>query len=127
MVRYQGRSGRLITGGRIRRQYNKKKRELGRPAAETHIAEERKRFVRVHGGNQKIRLYRTTKVNLINPKTGKASVLEIKDVANNPASRDFTRRRVITKGAILETEMGQARVTNRPSSEGFINAILIEE
>ncbi|MHA2092107.1 MAG: 30S ribosomal protein S8e [Candidatus Kariarchaeaceae archaeon] len=127
MVRYQGRSGRLITGGRIRRQYNKKKKELGRPAAETHIAEERKRVIRVHGGSRKTRLYRTTKVNLINPKTGKASVSTIKDVTNNPASREFTRRRIITKGAILDTEMGQARVTNRPSSEGFINAVIIEE
>ena len=30
------------------------------------------------------------------------------------------------KGAIIETSAGKARITNRPSQEGQINAVLIE-
>jgi small subunit ribosomal protein S8e len=116
-----------MTGGRLRKKHNKKKRELGRPAAETHIAEERKRVVRVEGGNRKYRLYRAEKANVIDPETGKTTFAKIEDVTTNPASRDFSRRRIITKGAVLATEIGQARVTNRPGIEGFVNAVLIKE
>jgi small subunit ribosomal protein S8e len=33
---------------------------------------------------------------------------------------------VITKGAVLDTDAGKARVTNRPGQEGMIHAVLIE-
>ncbi|MEM2426420.1 MAG: hypothetical protein QXE83_05420 [Archaeoglobaceae archaeon] len=33
----------------------------------------------------------------------------------------------MTKGAIIQTEIGKAKVTNRPSQEGIINAVLIEK
>ena len=127
MTRYQGQSKRSISGGSLRKGYEKKKRELGRPAAATQIAEERKRFVRTWGGNRKIRLYRTTKVNVMDPETGKAKQAVIKDVATNPASREYSRRRIITKGAILETDLGKVRVSNRPGNEGFVNGVLITE
>ena len=127
MTRYQGRSGRLITGGRLRKAHEKKKRELGRPPAETQIAEERKKAVRTHGGKTTIRLYRHNKVNVMNKSTGKSTFADIQDVETNPASREYSRRRIITKGAILSTSVGKARVTNRPGNEGFINAVLVEE
>ncbi len=127
MARYQGKTGRLITGGKIKTSKGKKKRELGRPAAQTQIAEIRKKAIRIHGGRRKYRLYRTLQANVMDPKTGKAIQTKVQDVSTNPASRDFSRRRVITKGAILATEAGQAMVTNRPGIEGHINAILLEE
>lgn len=125
MTQYQGRSGRTITGGRLRQSSEKKKRDLGRSASETGIAEERKRHVRTHGGNRKIRLLRSNKVNVMDVATGKASVASIEDVDTNPASREYSRRRIITKGAILKTEVGLVKVTNRPGVEGQINGILL--
>ncbi len=127
MVRYQGKSGRIISGGRFKQSSEKKKSHLGRPATETQIAEERKRLLRVRGGNQIQRLFRTQHVNVTDPDAGKTQRAEIKDVTTNPASREYSRRRVITKGAILDTSVGKARVTNRPGNEGIINAILIKE
>jgi len=36
------------------------------------------------------------------------------------------RRNIITKGAVIKTEKGPARVTSRPGQHGIINAILLE-
>ncbi|HHC19323.1 MAG TPA: 30S ribosomal protein S8e, partial [Euryarchaeota archaeon] len=33
---------------------------------------------------------------------------------------------IITKGTIIETEVGLARVTSRPGQVGIINAVLIQ-
>ncbi len=127
MTQYQGRSGRTISGGRLRSSSEKKKRELGRSPAETSIDDERKRAVRTHGGNQKIRLLRSNKVNVMDVSTGKATQADIQDVDTNPASRQYSRRRIITKGAILKTDLGLVKVTNRPGNEGLVNGVLIVE
>ncbi|MHA2501678.1 MAG: 30S ribosomal protein S8e [Candidatus Kariarchaeaceae archaeon] len=126
MTTFQGKTGRKITGARLRSQSAKKKRELGRAATRTAIGVTRRKEVRTHGGNTKHRLYRAEVANVVDPSTGKITSAEIKDVDNNPASREFSRRRIITKGAIIETSAGNARVTNRPGNEGFVNAVLVE-
>ena len=59
--------------------------------------------------------------------TGKSSKSKLLRVVRNPANVDYQRRGVITKGAIVETEMGQARVSSRPGQDGVINAILLEK
>src|SRR5881296_1264151 len=56
-----------------------------------------------------------------------ASKSKLLRVIRNPANVDYQRRGVITKGAIVETELGQARVTSRPGQDGVINAILLEK
>jgi small subunit ribosomal protein S8e len=33
----------------------------------------------------------------------------------------------MTKGAIIETEMGKAKVTSRPGQDGVVNAVLLTE
>ena len=126
MTTYQGKTGRKITGARLRAHSGKKKRELGRSATRTGIGEERRKQVRVHGGNTKNKLFRSNVVNVVDPSTGKLTSADIKDVETNPASREFSRRRIITKGAIISTSLGNARVSNRPGNEGYINAVLVE-
>ena len=59
--------------------------------------------------------------------SGKSSKSKLLRVIRNPANVDYQRRGVITKGAIVETELGQARVTSRPGQDGVINAILLEK
>ncbi|MEM7825868.1 MAG: hypothetical protein QW412_03355 [Candidatus Aenigmatarchaeota archaeon] len=34
---------------------------------------------------------------------------------------------MVTKGCIIKTEIGNARVTSRPSQDGVVNAVIIEE
>ena len=50
---------------------------------------------------------------------------QIISVLKNPANRDYERRRIITKGAILDTELGQVKVLSRPGQDGILNGILI--
>ncbi|HDI07805.1 MAG TPA: 30S ribosomal protein S8e, partial [Candidatus Bathyarchaeota archaeon] len=61
------------------------------------------------------------------PSTGKTQKAEILRVVKNPANVDYNRRGVITKGAVIETSLGLARVTSRPGQHGIINAVLIRE
>jgi small subunit ribosomal protein S8e len=51
----------------------------------------------------------------------------ILDVVRNPANPDYNRRGVITKGTIIRTEKGLAKIVSRPGQYGSLSAILIEE
>jgi len=124
---WQGRSRRSYTGKLLRPHRKKRKYEMGRPQVETLIGDRKIKKVRVRGGNYKIKLVRDKYANVYVPKEGKVVKVEIKRVVDNPAHVHYARSNVITKGAIIETEIGLARVTNRPSQEGIINAVLIEE
>ncbi len=123
---WQGRSRRKPSGGLYRKHRKKRKYELGREQIETLIGERKAKKVRVRGGNYKIKLFMDKYANVYDPKQKKVVKVEIKSVAENPAHVHYARRNVITKGAIIITELGKAKVTNRPSQEGVINAVLIE-
>ncbi len=45
----------------------------------------------------------------------------------NAANRHYVRRDIITKGTIIQTKLGKARVTSRPAQDGTVNAVLISE
>lgn len=123
MARWQGLSRRTSSGARIKKHHEKRKRELGRPEAQTIIGEPRIRQVRTRGNNLKLRALRVDECNLTDPNTGKSEKVKIIDVESNPANKEFTRRKVMTKGALIRTEKGYAIVSNRPGQEGFISAV----
>jgi small subunit ribosomal protein S8e len=64
--------------------------------------------------------------NVTDPKSGKTKKVKILDVEENPANIDFSRRKIITRGAVINTEAGKAKVTSRPGQSGIVNAILIK-
>jgi small subunit ribosomal protein S8e len=123
---WQGRSRRTFTGKLIRSARKKRKYELGRPQVETLIGERKIKMERVRGGNVKIKLVMDKFANVYDHKQKKVVKAEIKGVVENRAHVHYVRKNVITKGAIIETSIGKARVTNRPSQEGIINAVLVE-
>ena len=111
----QGKSTRSPSGARNVANRGKRKSELGRDPAETRLDEKRLRKIRTRGGNEKLRLA-----------TGnKTKVLDILNVVENSANPNYVRRNIITKGAIVETAEGNAKVTSRPGQDGVINGILI--
>lgn len=115
------------SGGR-RISYRKKRRfELGSFPAETTMGETKRKTARGEGGTQKLKILSDNQVCVTDPKTGKTTKVEITRVAKNPANIDYNRRGVITKGAVVETSMGLARITSRPGQHGMLNAILISE
>ncbi|WP_455464451.1 30S ribosomal protein S8e [Candidatus Hodarchaeum mangrovi] len=124
MARSQRRSVRKASGGRYHISTKKKKRDLARPAALTMVGTVRKKAIRTRGGNQKIRLLSSTFANVSSLDGKVTTKLEIEDVEDNQANRDFARRKIVTKGAIIRTSKGNARVTSRPGQNGTVEAVL---
>lgn len=126
-MRWQGKSTRKYTSGRIISARSKKRFELGGDEANTHLGETIRKRERTLGGTIKMRLLRDSTVIVTDPKTKTAKKVKIQTVSGNPANIHYIRRNILTKGAIIKTELGVARVTNRPGQEGSINAMLIPD
>ncbi|MHA1273146.1 MAG: 30S ribosomal protein S8e [Promethearchaeota archaeon] len=127
MARSQARSRRKYTGKKYKHFRKKRKRELERPPIFTVIGEEKKKKQRVMGGNFKLKLFSSSYINVTNPSTNKTQKVKIIRFESNQASKDLNRRHILTKGAIVETEIGKARITSRPGQHGVLNGVLIEE
>ena len=111
---------------KYRNSRKKKQYELGSAPTLTKVGDTKQKKVRTMGGNEKRRLLTSDIVNLLDPKTGKATKVKIKTVSENPANRYFVRRNILTKGSVVETEKGMAKITSRPGQEGMINAVLVK-
>jgi len=78
-------------------------------------------------GIKKTKIVHTNIVNVSDPASGKTKKLEIIDVVSNPANADYNRRGVITKGTLVRTEKGLARIVSRPGQNGGLSAIIQKE
>ena len=114
-----------LSGSRKRMYRKKRKYEQGTFPVETLMGERRQRISRGRGGNIKIKILSEKQVSVTDPKTGKTEKTEVLRVVKSPANIDYNRRGVITKGALIETSLGPARVTSRPGQQGILNAVLI--
>ena len=115
------------SGGRKRAYRKKRRSELGSFPTETTLGELKRKTKKERGGSQKLKLLGGKQVCVTDPKTGKTERVEITRVAKNPANVDYDRRGVITKGAIVETPSGLARITSRPGQDAVLNALLIRD
>ncbi|MFA6974226.1 MAG: 30S ribosomal protein S8e [Parcubacteria group bacterium] len=120
-------TGKKISGGRYKKNRKKKSYEISGQQRKVKLGEEKKRTKRTHGGNIKRFVLKTKFVN-VHPKSGKgvAKKVEIKNVLETPSNRFLARQNIMTKGTIVETELGKVKLTNRPSQEGIVNGILVE-
>jgi small subunit ribosomal protein S8e len=105
----------------------KMRNDMGSLPVETKIGKVHVLRNRGQGGNVKLRLVATDIANVADPKTGKIKKVKIITVKDNRANPHFVRRNIITKGAVIETEAGLAKVTSRPGQDGAINAVLLEK
>ncbi|MCP8309985.1 MAG: 30S ribosomal protein S8e [Candidatus Methylarchaceae archaeon HK01M] len=112
------------TGGRRTPHRGRRDYEIKRYPTETTLGDDEVVKRRVRGGNIKLSLKRASYANVIDPSTKKVKKIKILKVVKNLANRDYDRRGVITKGAIIETELGMARVRSRLGQDGVVNAIL---
>ena len=120
----QGRSTRKRTGGRLKHFNKKKRHQLGREPAETTVGETRLQYIDSRGNDEKLRALSTNVAQL--SEGGETTEVEIENVVENPSNVNYARRNIITKGAIIETSEGKARVTSRPGQSGQVNAVAIE-
>jgi small subunit ribosomal protein S8e len=123
---WQKESIRKISGGRRRPAAMKRRAEVGLAPADTHIGETRRRIIRTFGGNEKSRALRANEANVTNPTSGETKKVRIVNVQENSANPNYVRRNLLTKGAIIKTEIGSARIMSRPGQDGVINAVLLE-
>jgi small subunit ribosomal protein S8e len=115
------------SGGKRKPYRGKRKYEIGSFPTETTLGEHVTKKSRRKGGNIKVRLVSAKWVNVSDPETGETRKVEVLRVVKNPANVDYDRRGVITKGCIIETPLGTARVTSRPGQYGILNAVLISK
>ena len=128
MAYFQGNDFRKITGGLKGKHRDKRKYELGSPPTETRVStEELIKKDRAMGGNYKIRVKYATFANVYDPQAKTSKKVKIVSVIQTPANREYARRGIVVKGAIIQTELGKAKVTSRPGQDGTINAILVKE
>ncbi len=125
MVITQSRSKRSSTGARYRAYRKKKLYDKGSEPSNTKIGVTKLKKVRVLGGNEKVKVFLSEVANVLDPKTKTYSKAKIKAVLENPANRHFVRRNIITKGAVIDTEKGKAKVISRPGQNGSVNAVLV--
>ena len=126
MARTQSRSRRKESGGFYKSYRKKRKFELSGTPTLTKIDDKRARTTRVRGNNTKRKLFSTRVANVYDPKSKKYFKVNIDSVLENPANRNFVRRNILTKGTIIKTEKGKAKIVSRPGQEGNVNALLIE-
>lgn len=114
---------RKATGGRSRPSRGRRAYERDSYAIEPLVGETERRSSRRRGGSVSAGVVFSDVANVSDSK-GKATKSKILRVKKSPANRDYERRGVITKGAVIETEAGEAVVTSRPTDDGVVNAVL---
>ncbi len=117
--------GRNISGAKYHSNRKKKKFEKQHDERKAVLGERRTKVIRGKGGHKKTVLLRANTANLIIGK--KSEKVEITNVIETPQNRFLARQNRLAKGAIIQTSKGKAKITNRPSQEGNINAVLIKE
>lgn len=115
---------RKATGGKRRANRGRRAYERDTYAIEPLVGPTTKRVSRLRGGSISTGLVTADSANVANSE-GKVVKSKIVRVSRSPANRDYERRGVITKGAIIETEAGEARVTSKPTDDGVVNAVLL--
>lgn len=125
MALWQGKSQRKKSGGRRIYARKKRSREIGSEQQFSIVGERRLKFYNVRGNNQKVKILFANEVNVMDRRIKKTVRAKILSVLENPANPNYVRRNIITKGAIIDTDLGTARVTSRPGQHGMINAVLI--
>lgn len=117
--------GRKISGGKYHKLRKKKLYEIRRAQRHSILGETKRKQIRIRGGDMKVTLLKSDEVNIL--ADGKIKKAKIINVIETPQNKFFARQNRLLKSAIIETSIGKARITNRPTQEGCVNAILIKE
>ena len=98
--------------------------KLGRESADTHVNETKRKNISTRGGNRKVRLLQGNVVNVTDAQ-GKTQSTTIETVIGSAANEHYVRRNIVTKGSVIKTPLGDAKVTSRPGQDGVVNAVLL--
>ena len=119
--------GKKISGGRYHKQRKKKLREIPGKVRIVKLGEDKKKKMRILSGKGKTVMLTAGTVSVMDQKKKKGKKVKITNVLETPNNKFLAKQNIITKGTIIETELGKAKVTNRPGQEGCVQATLIQE
>lgn len=119
-------AGRKLTGGRKVAMRGRRKFEIDRYPNEAVVGTTQIVARRTRGNNVKAAFKTAEFANVVDKEAKKVTKSKILKVSKNPANRDYERRGVISKGAMIETESGSAVVVSRPGQDGVVNAVLVK-
>lgn len=126
MENYHGASGSTTkgTGGRRGRAADKKLRFSGGTFTATKVgAKEKKELRHARGNTGKVKLKSAKFVNVLT-KDGMKKVA-MRTVLETPDNRHYARQNILTKGAVVDTEIGKVKITNRVGQDGVVNGRLL--
>ena len=130
MAQWHGISRRKPTGGRLKRPNRYRGKRRKEIASENQFAfvgdKDIRKGYRKHAGSMTIRVMQAHTVNVSDTKTGKTIRATISNVLQNDADPNYVRRNIVTKGAIVQTEAGEVRITSRPGMDGVSSGVLLE-
>ena len=118
-------TGRKISGGKYHARRKKRLHEKQGQERLVVLGDTKRKQMKGMGGNIKIVMLKSNVANVL--VSGKVKQAEIKNVEETPQNKFFARQNRLVKSALIETSLGKARITNRPSQEGHINAVLVEK
>lgn len=119
------RKGRKITGGKYHAHRKKRLYEKQNQERAVVLGEVKRKKIRIRGGKTKTVLLKSSIANVVVGK--KVQKAEIINVEETPQNTFLARQNRLLKGAIILTSLGKAKITNRPSQEGCVNAVLLEK
>ena len=122
---WQGLSRRKPTGGRLRPNRKKRRFEIAPELQHATIGPGTVKPYRGRGNNRKRRILTADRVNVYDPATRKMQSARVITVRENPANPNYVQRNIITKGAILETDVGLVQVRSRPGQDGVLNGVRV--
>ncbi|MFH0817688.1 MAG: 30S ribosomal protein S8e [Candidatus Micrarchaeota archaeon] len=112
------------TGGSRTKFRDKLLKHMGGRFTATKVGDKTVRdIVKAKGGSMRIKLKKASSVNVLT----KAGMKKAKILGVMESHRaDYARENIITKGAVLKTDIGKVKVTNRVGQDGIVNGVLIE-
>ena len=123
MALTQGRSKRKETGGRYTNTNPKRVSQTANAPTLTELGDRKVKTRRTRGGHTKQILLQDNTINLYLRDKEKHVEAEITNVLENDANANYVRRNIITRGCIVDTNEGKAKVTNRPAQDGIIQGV----
>ena len=118
-------TGIKITGGKYHARRKKRLHERQNQERLVVLGDTKRKQMKVRGGNIKIVMLKSNIANVL--VEGKVKKAEIKNVEETPQNKFLARQNRLVRSALIETSLGKARITNRPSQEGHVNAVLIDK
>lgn len=127
MAQWHGISKRKPTGGRKRMMRGKRRTEISSEKQYAVLGDSKRKKYRKTGASTQVKVLSDDVINVNNPADGTTKSIKFTTVSKNPSNPNYVRRNILTKGAVVETELGKVRISSRPGQDGVINGTLIEE